>query len=94
MTEILIGIPPNIFNMPDDWLACVPTNDTERIFFNPHIPKNLHSYVEENLVPILLHELLHQIILALEGENTSKAFDRFFNDNREKKIQFCKELYK
>ncbi len=75
-----------------EWLACVPLDDYTQIFFNPDLCLVEQMIVEANIIEILIHEVLHQVIWSMEGCETSLAFDRLFHGNRTEKLAFCKEI--
>lgn len=62
------------------------------ILLNPNVPKSLYTFIEENIDAILLHENLHQAILALEGWYATGAFDTLFHDDRDIKAAFSREI--
>lgn len=57
-------------------------------------PKELYSYVEENIGEIIAHEQIHLALFEIEGMDATRGWDKIFNDDREQKIQFCKEMLK
>jgi hypothetical protein len=101
-SNIYIAEPP-MMNMPETWLACVPFSpySYEEVYINPNLDSVNKNFVEDNLVEILVHEQIHQILCDIEGDETSRGFDKIFTFNlapndckgeRMNKINFIKEM--
>jgi len=73
--------------------ASVLTDLADESIYLYKIPKQYYGEIETHILSFLTHEILHKVMLKVEGQNACGEFDNLFDDNNsEKKLAFC-ELF-